>query len=69
MNFGTLEFLLYMLEVSKFNFRVSGNQEIWYSLWIEFEQVVDRFKEKVQQRKCLLVCLVLSCQISEFLDK
>ena len=69
MNFGTMEFLLCMLEVSKFNFCVSENQEIWYSLWIEFEQVVDRFKEKVQQRKCLLVCLVLSCKILEFLDK
>ena len=58
-----------MLELGKLNFRISGSLKLWCILWLEIEQLMDRFKESVQQRKCLLACLVFPCKISKFYHK
>ena len=69
MNFGTFEFQIYMLELGKPNFCISGRLKLWCILWLEIEQLMDRFKESVQQRKCLLAYMDSPCKILEFLDK
>ena len=68
MNFGMLEFELYMLEVGIIILPNFGRLKLWYLLYLEFEQLMVRIDKSAQLRKCLLASLESLCKISEFLD-